>query len=380
MDGQLERFEVASRLHAALEKGRFKSEADAEVARECLTRLVGKVRITILGPRPADAVDLANFLVGQQLLTPEAAGRPVRIEEGDETEAMALGRDGKTRTFTGDGIASAFEDSPRSVRIRANLPALAKITVTCASARSATGLQQATVHAATCTDVALWISTEFSELELATWAELPERISDHGYLVAAPRHENLTAMRERATGHFTGLVEIDPVAAMEARSARGGLDKERFKAMGGTAMVQTVKREIALIEQATLDAAQVLLLRLPEVTGPDHARFPAGVAPPSKVAEPRAKTTIEPEHPEAAGETPAEAETGEVFGRRVGRATSYVSAFTPAVPFEDLPDPEPRAEEPPASATRRVLTRPRSVSRMKSRETHRPATPWSLNL
>ena len=368
---------VAEQLLTALKRKLFTDPVDRTLAKECVTRLNSKVRVTVLGPRPADATDLVNFLVGKDLIPSDAANCLTTLQKGQISGAKAVDMDGTERFFTEQDLAEAFAGTPRQVTIHADLPALGKITVNKAAARSNEGLRKAASVASAWTDVGLWISTEFTDEELAAWQELPDRIRDHGYLVVAPGTENLVTIKARAEGNFAGVIEIDPLAASSARSAPGGVDKPTFKAMGGTVMVQTIKREIGLINKATLDTGEVLLMRLPTQANSAGAAKSPATAKPTAPETPKSfdKFPSEPDGPRTSDAPKSRSVADRIANgeRRTPAASNPASHDAETGPVPDTSDDAEFHSE-----VRR--SRPRSVVRTRSRPTQRPATPWSMDL
>ena len=404
--------ETAERLRAALENNLLEA-TDVDLAKQCLSRLGGKVRVTVMGPRPDDATDLVNFLAGADLLPRKKGTYPVRVEQGSRTSAIATYRDDSTRVFEAGTLAEAFDGSPRFVRVRSEQKALTRMSVVRASASSALGLRQMVQFGETVTDICLWITDGLSEQEINLCSELPERIQHHMFLVIAPGHEGAEQIRARAEGLFAEVIELDPLAASAARAAPSGVDKVAFRAAGGTDMVRTIKREIDLINQAALDAAQVLLMRLPEAKTPPAA---AAVAAPEKPApirlsdpQPVAAAPVRPVRPVTAKpepvarvvqrDQPAEATAKIPDARRAEpestddpavesvyhelgmslrlRKTRPVRHLMPE-DLEQAPGIDRHAAQ--GEPTGRSFSRPRTQSRVRSRPTPRPATPWSLNL
>jgi hypothetical protein len=413
--------ETAERLRMAIVNNLFEA-GDAALAKQCLSRLQGKVRVSVMGPRPDDATDLVNFLVGADLLPRKKGNCPVRVDQGSRTSAIATFRDETTRVFEADALAEAFEGSPRFVRVRSDQKAMTRISVVRASASSAFGLRQMAQFAEAMTDVCLWVTDDLSDQEINVWTQLPERLQHHAFLVIAPGHENNAEIRARSEGLFADVIELDPLAASAARAAPSGVDKTAFKAAGGTDMVRLIKREIDLINRAALDAAQVLLMRLlqetvtpvvaaaPEKKNP--AMTPAAEKPaPVKLVEPQSldaaparsarpvtakpeplarimrpdtptpeaealRTTARP-RPETAPEPAAEDVVHELGMSVRLRKTRPVRHIMP----DDLGlEPEAGTDADPSAPASHSFTRPRTRSRVRSSPSPRPATPWSLNL
>ncbi len=324
----------------------------ADLARQCLGRLTGTVRLSVLGPAVAEGSEVLNFVVGQRVATPQSGACLLQLQQDGSPSAKAYYADGKNRAFVGDVVSQAYADAPAMVQFGFDLPALKKLSVVRAMSPGGADLRRTTRWAAMESDVALWCSTTFSEEEEKIWCALPERLQHHGYLVLPRGLETADQIRQRASDLFADIIEFDGRAASKARSAPGGVDKEKFRAAGGPTLVRAMKREIEQIKKAALDAAQVILLRHVETTRSDRAG--AAARTPSRPAS-------NPLHLQAASSAPQAVQTQTT----PMRPRLVVSQAAPTVT-------RPVGERPAAT--------PWSMNLQEETETDRPSRPRSRPL
>ncbi len=257
-------------LRRALSAGVLDDQV-ADLAKQCLSRLTGTVRLSVLGPLVEDATDLVNFLAGRELLGADSGDTLVRLIHAEEPQAVAYYGNETKKSFAGSDIPRAFEDKPQLVKLGSDATALAKVTILRAARAETAALRKATQWAAAKSDVLLWCSHEFTEEEESIWIDLPKRARDHGFLVLPKHLYDVDENRQRGERLFSGVLGIDAAAACAARSHPNGVNKSAFSEAGGTAMVKTVKRELEAIRQGALDAGQVILLR--DVPGEDDRKL-----------------------------------------------------------------------------------------------------------
>lgn len=320
-----EKLDVARCLRETLNSGQVKDQSDAALAQSCLQHLMNRVRLSVMGPGCKDAIDLANLLIGRPLLPGTAVGQLVHLEEGEATEAIAHLRNGETKIYSADAIKDGFDEPVRLMQITSDVPTLVAAAINCATAGSLKRLQHLTDLVGPFTDIALWVPFDLCAEELDLWLSLPERVRTRGHLVLTPSSVDPALLCERAKGHFSGVIVIDPAAAIEACGQENAIDAEMLHEAGGNDLFKAIEREVELLDQSVIDEAEHLLMRIAEET-------------PNKAAE---------------------------IDRNAPTAPCQ-SARIASVGHRKLPH-RPKIE-------------PQAISRAISRDLPKPATPWSLGL
>lgn len=264
MASETDSAELVDRLISLLSRVHL-SDADENVAQQCARRLSQPLRLILLGSDSQHAVSLLGFLVGLDLRCPTVDRLRVQCVFSSEPFASVEYSDGTTRTMGGNRISDAFSEDPVRVKIGFDSAVLRKLSFMIAVDRDEQQLSAEIEQTLVASDIALFCGDALSAPMRALIGRLPDRLKHHSYLTLPPAKP--LAEWQEVADDFAGTVQIDPRAAQAAKSAVGGVDKEAFRQAGGTAMVRAVKRELDVLQQAAVDAAQVLLTRHAEEAG-----------------------------------------------------------------------------------------------------------------
>ncbi|WP_413718782.1 hypothetical protein [Silicimonas sp. MF1-12-2] len=109
------------------------------------------------------------------------------------------------------------------------------------------------------TDVAIWTGGACSEAMRDLWDQLPEMVRAHSYLVLPPNGD--APGWDDLAQEFAGALSVDARLALHAKNRRRGVDKESFKAAGGTELVKIIKKEIDQLIKQSEDVVEILCLR-----------------------------------------------------------------------------------------------------------------------
>ena len=394
---------IADRLSRLLSSDKLDSD-ERRTAMRCHRRLGRPLRVTIFGTNPKHAISLLNLLAGQPLVPPNQTQARIQIVHSETPTAEIQLRDGTRQELREDKFREIFVDNPQKVRIAVDLPVLKKVNFMVAANANPRDLCADAEQTLIPSDFVLWAGDALTDPVLEVWTKLPQRVRDHSYLVLPQSMDD--ASWDVISGEFVSVVHVDPRLAQAAKTNRNGADKEGFEQSGGKAIVKVVKKEIEVLRQSALDAAQIMLIRHDE----DHDDMAEGQAAPDPVVSDTdpdvfvLKTKIEdpadtPAETSDQDTAPREAPTTQFSSARQ-TVTKPVRSIKPVTKAGDPAPAEPQTE--PKRQLRVVSERVRRVSKVlearlseadendeakkvasedkESGEKSAKATPWSLGL
>ncbi|MGR3512405.1 MAG: hypothetical protein ACU0GG_06535 [Paracoccaceae bacterium] len=350
--------ETARRLKRLFDQVEL-SRADKVLAERCMRRLAQPLRVTVFGTDPRHAISLINLMVGQPVVSPSLPRGRIQFVHGEQAQARVQYRDGTQRRFEGAEFRQVFEDNPSRVKLAIDLPVLKKLSILVATEPNAVSLCEDIDKTLTSADITLWAGAELSEPLIGAWESLPDRLRDHSYLILSPEMD--FANWKPIAQEFVEVIRVDPQMAQEAKAAEGGVDKEAFRASGGAQIVKTIKKEIDILVQSALDAADLLLARYGDQMAPVTAPEAAAPAPTEPSQRERQAPVREQVYSVPLGKL---ASRSRLVGSPVPQKPRTVS-----MAIKNMPKVTSR----PAS---KVSTKPRT----RSRKSGPGATPWSLGL
>lgn len=162
-------------------------EKTKERATKLLERLNAPVRIAVLGLPCAEKARMFHALAGAPDTDTTPGAVPVELRYGDAERAEITLSDGTT--IAHDGVFSARE-YPDAVYVAQKRPltALKMLSLIDVAADAQPEDQRAAIAwAMPRTDIALWVSPSFSDIEMQIWAAAPDDLKDHAYLVLTGR-------------------------------------------------------------------------------------------------------------------------------------------------------------------------------------------------
>ena len=196
----------------------------------------------MLGTDPRHALSLINLMIGQPVVSPALERARIQFLYGEEAYARVQHRDGSQVRIEGAEFRRLFEDDPARVRIHINLPVLAKLSIMVAAEADPEALCADVDKTLPSADISLWAGGELTPQVEEVWQNVPDRLRDHSYLVLSPGMK-MQSWKSIAQ-EFVEIIRVDPRAALDAKNAPGGVDKDAFRDSGGTQLVKTIKREI----------------------------------------------------------------------------------------------------------------------------------------
>lgn len=240
-------------------------------AEKLLARLREPVRLALMGMPGAGKSKLLNLLVGDDIVADGVRLPTLQLVHGNEPQATCTLPDGSQQTVMhADGTEIAKLD-PMFVEMALPLPALGKISVLeIVAPKDRTALLRASKWGAKRCDVALWCTEQFDQTEQEIWAQMPDLIKDHAFLIVTKADElraaqtldaTLDAARHIAADEFNKILAIATTDALAARNADGTVNKDQMRSSGGLALISAVLKHVELGRQSTVDMAEILLLQ-----------------------------------------------------------------------------------------------------------------------
>ncbi|MEO0693756.1 MAG: hypothetical protein AAFY90_12890 [Pseudomonadota bacterium] len=192
--------DVTHRLNALIAAGAHPART-TDRATKLLERLNAPVRIALLGLPCAEKTRVLHALAGMPDATVAANAVPLELRYGAREHAEITLSDGTTLSHDGPFHA---QDHPDAVFVSQQLPlgGLKGMVLTDVAADANAEEQRAAIQwAMPRTDIALWVSPTFSDIEMQIWAAAPDDLKDHAYLVLAghPDGPDPTALSQHVT-------------------------------------------------------------------------------------------------------------------------------------------------------------------------------------
>ena len=260
---------VQEELKQAVESGLL-PDAARRRAMQLLGRLDQPVRVGLLGMPGAGKSKILNLLVGKEVI-PDGVNLPtVQLIYGDTEQAICTLADEDKTTLNGIDVQEIAALEPIFVELRMPLPALKKISVMEVEASSGDpeALHRASQWAAKRCDVAMWCTKGFLPAEQNVWAQMPDMIKDHGFLMlthadhiaaAGKLDIAMTAVRKAAGNEFNHVLSIATTDALASRKPDGSVDKDQMRASGGLALIAAVLKQVDQGRQSAVDRGDILL-------------------------------------------------------------------------------------------------------------------------
>lgn len=238
-----------------------------------LDRLQSGVRVVLVGPQGAGKSDLCSLLLGADLPEPPAEAIARHFIKGDD-----VGPPEKMATDLGPVW-----------RVALSLDLLTHLQVL-----DVTGSRDPVVQAARIrwalgeADMVLWCGSDFEADDAGLWAEVPEALKDHSFLVltgadllaeAGVLKERIVALQEVAAEEFHSLFPTTTKAGRDSLRQQGILSDAQAQASGVKALSDVICKLAAQGRQADLDGALLFLQRHGIETG---APVQVSAAPPAQ--------------------------------------------------------------------------------------------------
>jgi hypothetical protein len=238
-------------------------------AERVLERLGRPLRIVIFGLPGSGKSEVLNLLAGRRLIENDVQLPTLQLEWGDEPSTICTLSDGSELTFKGADLEAAAEKSPVFVTLKTDLPALKKVSLLEVVAGKDPAEQKRAINwAVKRSDIALWCSDNFSPAEQALWAEVPDGLKDHGFLlltksdlrandIETAAHQKL--VRNTSDNEFHDTISLSAFQALEAQLDISGIDMPAFRASGAMGLIAAVKKQVEGGRRGDLDFAELTI-------------------------------------------------------------------------------------------------------------------------
>ncbi|MEL6682720.1 MAG: hypothetical protein AAFQ09_08745 [Pseudomonadota bacterium] len=272
--------EVQDRLAKAVASELLPGDV-AQRAEQILGRLRQPVRLAILGRPKSGKSAVVNLLVGREVLPDDIRMPTTQIVYGDKASATCTLPDGSKQKLDTANAYDIAELKPVFVELRLPLAALKKISVLeVVTPNDPNAIHKASQWAAKRCELAIWCTETFDTNEQAIWAQMPDVLKDHAFLMLTKADilrsdgmldQILDATRALVGHEFNDILPIATLDAISARHLDGSVDKDLMRSSGGSALISAVLKQVEMGRQSDVDMADVLLHQ--------HAELLNGAAP-----------------------------------------------------------------------------------------------------
>lgn len=281
MNAVIQPEEVAACIQEAMARGQLPAEG-RRAGRQLVTQLTTPPRVTVIGREGSGKTSVINMLLGEQLFPNLSGVAAVELRYGDADSFCVELADASQLEFKGrveppqipEGAVHVSQEvaDPRLLAWR-----FAEVTLS----ETRPDLRAVSAWVAEHSDIALWCTERFDDREAMLWAEMPEHLKDHSFLVLT--HADRLYMRGELDQRIARLqpvvaeefLRLYPVATKQAALAReSGADRDdtHWQASGGKALYDGLLHQVQEARMADLDHACLLLERyriaLPEPAAP----------------------------------------------------------------------------------------------------------------
>ncbi len=270
------------------------SEQLLSSGRALARRLSSPVRVTFVGPPKSGKSTLINALTGQTVI-PDSADLPsYEIWYAETPHVVVTKGDGSTEKLGQSEFGRLAEFAPVFLQFYLPQEIFKRMRVLeIVTDGSPAEMAAATRWAAKRTDIAIWCSREFEDIERGYWSLFPDEQKDHGFLVLTQADrlspELISARLDQICDEVVNEFRIiAPVAAKQAFPSQNSKpsDKDQMmKSSGLRALRSELLRHIELGRQADIDHASVFLNRFEKTTPRKVINQKGGAEKPSKILE-----------------------------------------------------------------------------------------------
>ena len=259
--------QVQEKLTQAVASGRLAADVVAR-AEQLLKRLQQPVRLAVLGRPKSGKSSVVNLLIGREVLPDDIRLPTIQIVYADKPSATCTLSDGSKQDLDTANAYDIADLKPVFVELRMPLPALKKISLLeVVTPNDPNAIHKASQWASKRCELAIWCTETFDTNEQAIWAQMPDVLKDHAFLMLT-KSDVLTAKGTLAqiveatralVGHeFNDILPIATLDAIAARKLDGSIDKEQMRRSGGSALISAVLKQVELGRQSDVDMADAL--------------------------------------------------------------------------------------------------------------------------
>ncbi len=350
---------VQEQLTQAIASGRLPA-AVQDRALQLQTRLETPIRLAVMGRPGSGKSSIVNLLVGREVLPDDIDLPTTQIVHADKPHTVVTLSDGTKKQLATVNAYDIAELKPLYVELHMQLPALKKISVLeVVTPNNTTALHKASQWAAKRVELAIWCTEAFDGNEQAIWAQMPDVLKDHAFLMLTKADQlkargTLTqivdATRALVSHEFSDILPIAILDAIAARDLDGSVDRDRMRSSGGLALISAVLKQVDQGRQSFVDLADMLLHQHADVlqekaveVPEDDANLLSAVI--GATSKPQNSDSSQAEEPEPAKEPALKA----VPAPEVDEAPEPTIAPEPEP--EPTPEPEEEAESAPEAET-----------------------------
>ncbi|MCV2877725.1 hypothetical protein OE699_02575 [Sedimentimonas flavescens] len=295
--------QIATQLQRALDRGALPPEGQS-IGQRLLTHLNSPTRIAVIGHPGSGKSSLVNMLLGEQLMPDLGRVAALELWYGPAPRALFELPDGSVRAK--DGLVDPAHIPAGTFRIRQELPdprlrkrRFLELTLSEGGADQPALLEWMAKR----TDIAIWCTQQFNDLERAAWAGVPDHLKDHSFLALTMADRlhmrgelggRIAALQPVVAEEFLRLYPVATRQAIAAREAAEQTNEKLWSASGGKALFDGIQQQIDVARSADLDHVHILLDRY-KVALDESKPEPA----PKAEAAPAPKAQAAPERPAA---------------------------------------------------------------------------------
>lgn len=319
---------IHDRLARTLGSGRLPEPASRRGA-QLLARLGAPVSVVVIGPPGSGKSSIVNMLLGLSAI-PETPDLPVlEIVAGARPRTVFELSDGSRDHAEGMALGGPVPGDAVLARLELAAPVLNGMNLTEIRVAGSSCEQRAAVGLAVQrADIVLWCTQSFGPAEQALWAEVPDALKDHSFLVLTKADrllmqgvlaDRLAELEPVVAEEFYSLFPVATLQAIAARAPGAQENPGLWKASGGRALTGAVMKQVETGRNADADSALLFL-----------ARFGIGDAAAAPESGPPAQAGANPApEPGAANRTQAApARPGAAGCGALGRALEYLAGRT----------------------------------------------------
>ena len=263
---------LANRVHAQLKQAIASERLPDDVQERAIQlkdRLETPIRMVVMGRPGSGKSSIVNLLIGREVLPDDIELPTTHVTHGRKPHTIVTLADGSKRRLQTVNAYDIAEIKPVFVELHMQLPALERISLLeVVTPNNTAALQKASQWAAKRTELAIWCTEAFDKNEQAIWAQMPDVLKDHAFLMLTKAdqltakgtlNQILDATRALVSHEFSDILPISILDAIAARDLDGSVDKDRMRSSGGLALISAVRKQVDQGRQSFVDLADFLL-------------------------------------------------------------------------------------------------------------------------